>query len=110
MPTRSRVAFIDIDSTHKRVFGRTEQGAQVGRFKGVRTLHPLLAAVCTPTSHPVVAAVRLRQGKSADGRGAPRFVTEAVAASPSASHSMSSHPCREPRLPSGTGVSPGVRE
>ncbi|MCI2424192.1 hypothetical protein MOQ72_43040 [Saccharopolyspora sp. K220] len=34
---------IAIDPTHKRVYGRAKQGAQIGRFKGVRTLHPLLA-------------------------------------------------------------------
>ncbi|MDF3291921.1 IS1380 family transposase [Streptomyces silvisoli] len=79
LPDAAEVAFIDVDSTHKRVFGRTKQGAQVGRFKGVRTLHPLLATICTPTTRPVLAGVRLRQGKAADARGAPRFVTEAVA-------------------------------
>jgi hypothetical protein len=79
LPDAGQVAFIDIDSTHKRVFGPAKQGAQVGRFKGVRTLHPLLATICTPTARPVIAAVRLRRGKSADSRGAERFVTEALA-------------------------------
>ncbi|MFG2586589.1 transposase, partial [Streptomyces malaysiensis] len=79
LPGADQVAFIDVDSTHKRVFGPAKQGAQVGRFKGIRTLHPLLATICTPTARPVIAAVRLRQGKSADSRGAKRFVTEALA-------------------------------
>lgn len=79
LPGAGQVAFIDVDSTHKRVFGRAKQGAQVGRFKGIRTLHPLLATICTPISRPVIAAVRLRRGKSADSRGAERFVTEALA-------------------------------
>ncbi|WP_167504004.1 IS1380 family transposase [Streptomyces malaysiensis] len=79
LPDAGQIAFIDIDSTHKRVFGPAKQGAQVGRFKGIRTLHPLLATICTPTTRPVIAAVRLRQGKSADSRGAQRFVTEALA-------------------------------
>ncbi|WP_165984075.1 IS1380 family transposase [Streptomyces sp. YIM 98790] len=79
LPGSDQVAFIDVDSTHKRVFGPAKQGAQVGRFKGIRTLHPLLATVCTPIARPVIAAVRLRQGKSADARGAERFVTEALA-------------------------------
>jgi hypothetical protein len=74
-----QIAFIDVDSTHTRVFGPAEQGARVGRFKGIRTLHPLLATVCTPPARPVIAAVRLRQGKSADSRGAERFVTGALA-------------------------------
>lgn len=79
LPGADQVAFIDIDSTHKRVFGRAKQGAQIGRFKGVRTLHPLLATICTPIARPVVAAVRLRRGKSADVRGAERFVAETLA-------------------------------
>jgi hypothetical protein len=81
LPGADQVAFIDIDSTHKRVFGRAKQGAQIGRFKGVRTLHPLLATICTSIARPVVAGVRLRRGKAADSRGAQRFVTEALATS-----------------------------
>uniref|UniRef100_UPI000FEBC030 IS1380 family transposase n=1 Tax=Streptomyces cavernae TaxID=2259034 RepID=UPI000FEBC030 len=79
LPGAGQVAFIDVDSTHKRVYGRTKQGAQYGRFKGVRTLHPLLATICTPTSRPVIATVRMRRGKAADSRGAPKFVSEALA-------------------------------
>ncbi|WP_405999420.1 IS1380 family transposase [Streptomyces sp. NBC_00829] len=73
------VAFVDVDSTHRRVYGRAKQGAEYGRFKGIRTLHPLLATVCTPRSRPVIAAVRMRRGKAADSRGAPKFVSEALA-------------------------------
>ncbi len=69
LPGAGQVAFIDVDSTHKRVFGPAKQGAQAGRFKGIRTLHPLLATICTPTARPVIAAVRLWQGTSADSRG-----------------------------------------
>ncbi|MFE2500289.1 IS1380 family transposase [Streptomyces scopuliridis] len=79
LPGARTVAFIDVDSTHKRVFGRAKQGAQYGRFKGIRTLHPLLATISTPLARPVIAGVRLRQGKSADSRGAPTFVSEALA-------------------------------
>ncbi|MFE2679150.1 hypothetical protein [Streptomyces hygroscopicus] len=43
----------------------------------MRTLHPPPATTCAPTARPVIAAVRLRQGKSASSRGAERFVTEA---------------------------------
>ncbi|MFJ1551924.1 transposase, partial [Streptomyces sp. NPDC088246] len=71
--------FIDVDSTHKRVYGRAKQGAEYGRFKGIRTLHPLLATICTPQSRPVIATVRMRRGKAADSRGAPKFVSEALA-------------------------------
>jgi hypothetical protein len=50
----------------------------VGRLKGKKTLHPLLATACTPIGRPVVVAVRLRRGKSADVRGAARFLAEAL--------------------------------
>lgn len=79
LPGSGSKAFIDVDSTHKRVYGRTKQGAEYGRFKGIRTLHPLIATLCTPTSRPVIAGVRMRRGKAADSRGAPKFVSEALA-------------------------------
>jgi hypothetical protein len=79
LPGAQMMAFIDVDSTHKRVYGRAKQGAEYGRFKGIRTLHPLLATICTPTGRPVIAAVRMRRGKAADARGAPKLVTEALA-------------------------------
>ncbi|MGI5142106.1 IS1380 family transposase [Streptomyces sp. CA-106110] len=79
LPGAGEKAFIDVDSTHKRVYGRTKQGGEYGRFKGIRTLHPLLATICTPTSRPVIATVRMRRGKAADSRGAPKLVSEALA-------------------------------
>jgi hypothetical protein len=53
-------------------------GAMPALFKGIRTLHPLLATICTPTSRHVIATVRLRRGKAADSRGAPKLVREAL--------------------------------
>ncbi|MEV5877323.1 IS1380 family transposase [Streptomyces sp. NPDC052101] len=79
LPGAGETAFIDVDSTHKRVYGRTKQGAEYGRFKGIRTLQSLLATICTTTSRPVIATVRLRRGKAADSRGAPKLVSEALA-------------------------------
>ncbi|GAA4847642.1 IS1380 family transposase [Kitasatospora terrestris] len=80
LPGLDRVAFVDVDPTHRRVHGRAKQGAEAGRFKGVRTLHPVLATLSTPTARPVVAAVRLRRGKAADARGSGPFTSEALAA------------------------------
>jgi hypothetical protein len=79
LPDADAIAFIDIDPTHKRVYGHAKQGAEHGRLKGQRTLHPLLAVVSTPTARPVIAAVRMRRGKAADVRGAESFVAEALA-------------------------------
>ncbi|MDH6578424.1 transposase, partial [Kitasatospora sp. MAP5-34] len=80
LPGADKVAFVDIDPTHRRVYGRAKRGAEVGRFKGVRTLHPILATLSTPLARPVIAAVRLRRGKAADARGAGPFTAEALAA------------------------------
>jgi transposase InsO family protein len=80
LPGADQLAFVDIDPTHRRVYGRAKQGAQIGRFKGIRTLHPLLSTISAPSARPVIAAVRLRRGKAADVSGAPRFVAESLAA------------------------------
>lgn len=80
LPDAGTVAFVDIDPTHRQVYGYAKQGAEVGRLKGRRTLHPILATVSTPTARPVIAAARLRRGKAADARGAAHFTAEALAA------------------------------
>ncbi|SRR6266498_3484511 len=79
LPGSETLVFVDIDSTHRRVYGYTKQGAAVGRLAGKRTLHPLLAVVSTPLARPVVAGIRMRRGRSADVRGAGRFVAETLA-------------------------------
>jgi hypothetical protein len=73
------VVFVDLDSTHRQVYGYAKQGAAVGRHKGKKTLHPLIATISTPIARPVVAGIRLRKGKSADVRGAARFLAETLA-------------------------------
>ena len=79
LPGADQVMYIDIDPTHRRVYGHAKQGAEVGRLKGQRTLHPILATLSTPIARPVIGAVRLRRGKAADVRGAESFVAEALA-------------------------------
>jgi hypothetical protein len=79
LPGADQVVFVDLDSTHRQVYGYAKQGAAVGRLKGTRTLHPLIATACTPIAAPVVVAIRLRRGKAADVRGAGRFLAEALA-------------------------------
>ncbi|MGH3914969.1 MAG: IS1380 family transposase [Pseudonocardiaceae bacterium] len=78
MPGAEEVVFVDLDSTHRQVYGYQKQGAAVGRLPGKKTLHPLIATACTPIARPVVVAVRLRKGKAADVRGAARFLAEAL--------------------------------
>lgn len=79
LPGSEELVFVDIDSTHRQVYGYTKQGAAVGRLAGKKTLHPLLGVVSTPLARPVVAGIRMRRGKSADVRGAPRFTAETLA-------------------------------
>jgi hypothetical protein len=79
LPGADQVVFVDLDSSHRQVYGYAKQGAEVGRLKGTKTLHPLIAVVSTPIARPVVAGIRLRKGKSADVRGAARFLAETLA-------------------------------
>jgi hypothetical protein len=79
LPGAEQVVFVDLDSTHRQVYGYAKQGAEHGRLKGKKTLHPLLVTVSTPVARPVVAGIRLRKGRSADVRGAARFLAEALA-------------------------------
>ena len=79
------LAFIDIDSSQKRVFGYARQGARFGVTKiasrqvKVRGLNPLIAAISTPDSAPVIAATRLRGGNAASVRGAASLAYGAIA-------------------------------
>jgi hypothetical protein len=78
LPGADEVVFVDLDSTHRQVYGYAKQGAAVGRLKGKKTLHPLIATASTPIARPVMVAIRLRKGKAADVRGAARLLAEAL--------------------------------
>ena len=86
LPGAGTLAFIDIDSTQKRVYGYRKQGARFGHAKiagrqlAVRGLNALAATISTPLAAPVIAATRLRGGNAASGRGAAGFAAAAVAA------------------------------
>jgi len=84
LPGKDAVAFLDVDSMQKRVYGHKKQGAAFGHTKIqgksllVRGLNALAATISTPLAAPVVAATRLRGGNTGSARGAASFVTEAV--------------------------------
>jgi hypothetical protein len=86
LPGKDVVAFVDIDSQQKRVFGYRKQGAAFGHTKIggksllVRGLNVLAATVSTPLGAPVIAAARLRGGNAASARGVASFIAEAVGA------------------------------
>jgi hypothetical protein len=85
LPGADVLAFADIDSQQKRVYGHAKQGAAFGHTKIqgkgllVRGLNVLAASICTPLAAPVIAATRLRGGSAASARGAASMISEAVA-------------------------------
>ena len=84
LPGAGTLAFIDIDSMQKRVYGHHKQGARFGHTKIqgksllVRGLNALAATISTPLSAPVIAATRLRGGNAASARGAASLAVQAV--------------------------------
>jgi hypothetical protein len=86
LPGAGTLAFVDMDSSQRRVYGHQKQGAAFGHTKIsgktvlVRGLNALAAAVSTPGSAPLVAATRLRGGSANTARGAASLLAEAVGA------------------------------
>ena len=86
LPGAGVLAFADIDSQQKRVYGYRKQGAAFGHTKIqgksllVRGLNVLATTICTPLAAPVIAGTRLRGGNAASARGAASMITEAVGA------------------------------
>jgi hypothetical protein len=84
VPGKNVLAFLDIDSQQKRVYGHKKQGAAFGHTKIqgksllVRGLNALAATISTPLGAPVIAATRLRGGNAASARSAASFATQAV--------------------------------
>ena len=61
LPDADQLVFVDIDDTVRQTYGYAKQGAGRG-YTGIKGLNALLAVVSTPTSAPLIAATRLRQG------------------------------------------------
>ncbi len=72
-----QVAFVDVDDTVRATHGYAKQGAGFG-YCGVKGLNALLATVSTALSRPVIAATRLRAGRTNSARGAARLVAVAL--------------------------------
>jgi len=81
-----QLAFLDVDSCQRRVYGHAKQGvgfghAKVGGYQvRLRGLNPLIAAISTPTTAPVVTGTRLRGGTANSARGAGSFVAAQIGA------------------------------
>jgi hypothetical protein len=86
LPGKDVLAFIDIDSMQKRVYGHKKQGAAFGHTKIqgksllVRGLNALAAAISTPLAAPMTAATRLRGGNAHSARGGASFAAQSVSA------------------------------
>jgi hypothetical protein len=84
LPGADVLAFVDIDSTRKRVYCHKKQGARFGHAKIqgksllLRGLSALAATVSAPIAAPVIAGVRLRGGNAGPARGAAGFAAEAA--------------------------------
>jgi hypothetical protein len=84
LPGADVLAFIDVDSMQKRVYGHKKQGTKFGHTKIqgksllVRGLNALAAVISTPLSAPVIAATRLRGGNAASARGAASLAARAI--------------------------------
>ena len=84
LPGADVLAFVDIDSMQRRVYGHKKQGAAFGHTKIqgktvlVRGLNALAATICTPLAAPVIAGTRLRGGSATSARGAASFAAEAI--------------------------------
>jgi hypothetical protein len=80
LPGAGQLAFVDVDSVQRRVFGPGKRGARFGharianRSLLVRGLDALVATVSTPTGAPLVAAARLRGGSAGSARGAASLI------------------------------------
>lgn len=84
LPGKETFAFVDIDSTQKRVYGYDKEGAAFGHAKIagknllVKGLNPLISVISTPLSAPVLGPVRLRGGNAGSARGAAGLAAEAI--------------------------------
>jgi Transposase DDE domain group 1 len=84
LPGGGAVAFLDVDSLLRRVYGKQKQGAAFGHAKVggyqllLRGLNPLVAALSTPDAAPLIVASQLRAGNAGSSRGAASLLAEAI--------------------------------
>jgi hypothetical protein len=84
LPGKEAFAFVDIDSTQKRVYGYDKEGAAYGHAKIagkellVKGLNALISVISTPLAAPVLGPVRLRGGSAGSARGAAGLAAEAI--------------------------------
>lgn len=86
LPGAGTLAFVDIDSTQKRLYGPRKQGVGFGHTKIqgksvlIRGLNALAVVASTPLAAPVITATRLRAGSTHSARGADTLLAEGIGA------------------------------
>lgn len=84
LPGADAVAYLDVDSLLRRVYGKQKQGAGFGHAKVggyqllLRGLNPLVATLSTPDAAPLIVASQLRAGNAGSSRGAASLLAEAI--------------------------------
>ena len=84
LPGIEQLAFIDIDSLLRPVYGHKKQGASFGHAKIASRallrlgLSPQITTISTAQAAPVIAEARLRSGKAASGRAAADQIKQAI--------------------------------
>jgi hypothetical protein len=84
LPGAEELAYVDVDSLLRRVYGSAKQGAAFGHAKvggyhvRLRGLSPLVATISTEQAAPVVAVTRLRGGNAGSARAAASLVKQAI--------------------------------
>jgi hypothetical protein len=84
LPGARELAYVDVDSLLRRVYGPGKQGAAFGHAKvggynvRLRGLSPLIATISTDRAAPVIAATRLRGGNAGSARAAASLVKQAI--------------------------------
>ena len=77
LPGVGELAYVDVDDTVRQTYGYAKQGAGRG-YTGTKGLNVLLGIISTPTSRPLIAAVRLRRGSTNSARGAHRLASDSL--------------------------------
>jgi len=97
LPGAGAVAFLDVDSLLRRVYGKQKQGAGFGHAKVggyqllLRGLNPLIATLSTPDAAPLIVASQLRAGNAGSARGASSLLAEAITTAKAALTVQHSH-------------------
>src|SRR5699024_10728283 len=73
------MVFVDIDDSMIEVASAAKQGAGIG-YSNVRGLNAMIATASTTSAAPIILGQRLRRGPTHSVRGAPKLLSDSLAA------------------------------